>query len=161
MADIDSQGRHIRTERALARLPRAGAFYSYHHDRGSLYKGPGIETIKQAAGFFGVSLSAAAIRYSQVGNFPVAVIMAHKGKVLWSSISELFPYQYIGKNYPVNGYSEADAFFARKEIDLSPHSVLEDSWFQNDSNFRKERHPLIEQCLPMPGYNSVLTVVWL
>ncbi|MGO9480694.1 MAG: ImmA/IrrE family metallo-endopeptidase [Candidatus Kryptoniota bacterium] len=123
---------------------------------------PGIETIRQAAEYFGVSLSAAAIRYSQAGNFPVAVIMSrrkHGGQVSWSAVSESFPYQYIPKGYPVNGSSEASSFFKGDEIDTEPHEVFADSWFLDDRSFRKN-HSLLEQCLPMPNYDSVLTVVW-
>lgn len=122
-------------------------------------KEPGIETIKAAAEYFGVSLSAAAIRYSQAGNFPVAVIMVHKGKVSWSAISELFPYQYVGRGYPANGASEADAFFNGQEANLEPHTVLADSWFLNDRTFRHD-HMLVEQVLPMPNYHSLLAVIW-
>lgn len=122
-------------------------------------KDPGIEAIRKAAEYFGVSLSAAAIRYSQAGNFPVAVIMTHKRKVSWSSISELFPYQYVGKHHPVNSYSEAEAFYSGTKVDTAPHSVLADSWFLEDRSFRRN-HSLVEQILPMPNYNSLLAVVW-
>jgi len=130
-------------------------------------KAPGIETIKQAAEYFGVSLSASAIRYSQAGNFPVAVIMSCKGahnegRVSWSAISESFPYRYVGKGYKVNKFSEADKFFSQgsgKKMDLKPHRVLADSWFSDTRGFRPN-HYLVEQCLPMPNYDCVLTVVW-
>jgi hypothetical protein len=122
-------------------------------------KDPSIQTIREAAEYFGVSLSATAIRYSRLGNYPVAVIMVHNRKVSWSSINEFFPYQFVGKSY-VNFYSEAERFFGGQEVDTQPHSILEDAWFQNDRNFRKERHLLLEQCLPMPSYNSMLVVVW-
>ena len=122
-------------------------------------KDPGIDTIREAAEYFAVSLSAAAIRYAQAGNFPIAAIMAHRGRVSWSAISESFPYQFIGKSCQVNGSSEAYAFFRGEEVDTSPHTVLADSWFLNDRNFRR-CHFLTEQCLPMPNYKSILTVLW-
>ena len=37
----------------------------------------------------------------------------------------------------MNGSSEADNFFAEKEIDAKPHLVLADSWFLNDHNFHQ------------------------
>ena len=122
-------------------------------------KEPGVAVIKEAAEYFTVSLSAAAIRYSQVGNFPVAVIMSRNGKVIWSARSELFPYQFIGKGYRVNDASEADAFYKGKPMDPEPHPVLADAWFLENYNFRRG-HIMMEQCLPMPNYNSVLAVVW-
>jgi len=122
-------------------------------------KCPGIGTIKAAAEYFRVSLSAAAIRYSEAGNFPVAVIMVHKGRVSWSAISEIFPYQYVRRHYPVNSYSEAEAFYSGRDVNTEPHTVLADSWFLDDRSFRPN-HKLVEQCLPMPNYHSVLVVVW-
>ena len=121
-------------------------------------KTPSIETIKEAADYFNVSLSAAAIRYSQAGTFPVAVIMSRNGKVSWSAISESFPYQYIRKGRAVNSASKAHAFFAGKETDPEPHEVPADSWFPGDKNLRT-KHRLVEECLPMPNYKSVLTII--
>jgi hypothetical protein len=85
--------------------------------------------------------------------------MTHKSKISWSAISELFPYQFVGKNYSVNSYSEAEGFLTGKEIDTKPHTVLADSWFLEDHGFTPN-HILVEQCLPKPNYDSVLTVVW-
>lgn len=104
-------------------------------------KDPGIKTIREAAEYFGVSLTASAIRYPQVENFPDAVIISrrkHGGQVLWPAISESFPYQYIPIDYPVIGSSEATRSFMGEQVDTKPHDVLADSWFLNDFNFRRD-----------------------
>ncbi len=118
-----------------------------------------MELIKETAGHFNVSLTAAAIRYASIGKYPLAVIMSRDGKVVWNYINEYFPFKWIPNGYRVRKESAAYDFFAGNEVqtceDLMPAYV----WFGEDNRCRKEVY-LYEQNLVMKNYKSVLTLLW-
>jgi Zn-dependent peptidase ImmA (M78 family) len=120
---------------------------------------PGIEAIRDAAKYFGVSMTAAAIRYAGVDVFPVAVISSKHGKVLWSAISKSFRFQYIQRGQPVNEYSAAYDFFIGKDVSPEPQEILADAWFQNDKDFANGIF-MMEQTLVLKNYDALLTLVW-
>ena len=64
-----------------------------------------IEFIKETANYFKVSLSAAAIRFIEIGNSPSAIIYCVNKKVQWYSAHKLFPFKFISKAYDVPGES--------------------------------------------------------
>lgn len=121
--------------------------------------------ILEASECFRVSLSAAAIRYSQIGKTPVAVIMTQNGKVKWSKVNEIFPYQFIKKGNPVNQYSAVFDFYSGKELSKNTEEVSAEAWFLEDYDYLKLRRMgkdeyFKEQNIAMPSYNSVLTILW-
>lgn len=69
------------------------------------------ELLKSTANYFGVSLSAAALKYSEIGPSPTAIIMSVNGKVKWSRINKYFPFQWIPIGYEVNNNSYAYDIF--------------------------------------------------
>ncbi len=115
--------------------------------------------IKEAAGYFGVSLSAAAIRYAHAGPTPVAVILSCKGLVVWSCFSTGFPFKWIPGNHRVSKNSAAHAFFAGKMMRSEPELVLARTWFAEDIRCRRDAY-LWEQNVEMRYYQSVLTLLW-
>ena len=136
-----------------------------------------VDCILEASEKFRVSLSAAAIRYSQIGKTPAAVIMTHKGKVKWSNMNELFDFQFVKKGYPVNQYTAVYDFYKGKGLNkgITPveskslfHGASEvsaEAWFLEDYNYKRVRkmgkeYYLKEQNIAMPNYNSVLTILW-
>ena len=123
------------------------------------WNGEGIEVMKQMSEKFGVSLSAAGIRYTQVGKMPMAVIATKDDKVIWSSVSGYFPFRYIKWGQKVNSYSDVFVYNRGEVITKEPHEIMSNAWFQNDFNFVPEVW-LTEQNLVMPNYGMVLTVVW-
>jgi len=124
-----------------------------------IWQNDGIETIKSVSEFFNVSLSAAAIRYTEIGEMPVAVIMSRNKKVIWSSINKLFPFKYINTGQPLNSYSYAYDYFNNKELMSQPQEILSDAWFLNDFNY-KARTFLIEQNFVLKNYKTVMTILW-
>lgn len=118
-----------------------------------------MELIKEIAEQLGVSLTAAALRYTEIGRYPVAVIMSRDGKVAWSSINEYFPYKWIPKNYVVRQESSAYDFFAGKEVQTCDDLVPAHTWFSEDFKCPRDVY-LNEQNVVMPNYNSVITLLW-
>ena len=118
-----------------------------------------VKLLQNVANYFNVSLSAAAIRYAQLGNYPTVIIMSKNGKVAWSAINKYFTFKWIPNGYKVNPNSYAYDFYGGKEIPSEPEKVLADSWFLEDRSYRKDFF-LNEFNIPMKNYNAVLTVVW-
>jgi len=136
---------------------------------------PGIKLLKSAAEYFRVSISAAALRLAELGSYPMAVIMSTNEVVKWSNINKLFSFNWIPNGYKVNNNSFASDIFKQfKEVKnnkdncsdveincglLDCNEVLADAWFWEDRNYKKDYY-MFEQNIPMPNYNSVLTILW-
>lgn len=136
----------------------------YSEETGTIEKD--TSGIKSGAEKFNVSLTASAIRYSQAGKTPIAVIMSEKGKVKWRSINKHFPFIFIPKGYAVNSYSSANDFYTGKPLNTEPEEIRPEAWFQEDANYKKyrlsrEEITFWEQNIEMKKYNSVLTILWL
>lgn len=113
----------------------------------------------EIANYFEVSLSAAALRYAEIGSHPVAVIMSKDGVVKWSRINKYFPFKFIRPGSEVNNLSYAFEFYKGERIPIEADTILADAWFAEDFNYKKD-YTLCEQNIPMYSYNAVLTLVW-
>lgn len=118
-----------------------------------------MELIKEIAEQLGVSLTAAAFRYAEIGQYPVAVIMSRDGKVAWSCINEYFPYKWIPKNYIVRNESSAYDFFSGSDMQTCDDLIPAHTWFSEDKNCNETSY-LNEQNVAMPKYGAVLTLLW-
>lgn len=119
-----------------------------------------FELIKDIAKYFNVSLSAAALRYINIGEKPAAVIYTKNEVVQWSAISDYFPFKYIPGNYQINSSSAASDFFRGKEMNTTSTLIPANFWFKEDFKCKKSTY-LYEQNVAMPNYNAVLTLLWL
>ena len=115
--------------------------------------------LSDIADYFGVSLSAAAMRYAEAGNHPVAIIMSKDGVVKWSRINNYFPFKFIRNGSGVSSSSYAYEFYKGEKISDEVETILADAWFPEDFNYKKD-YFLFEQNIPMCRYNAVLTVLW-
>ena len=118
-----------------------------------------FEIIKEIAVRFNVSLTAAAIRYVEIGKFPVALIMSTDGKVKWSTTSQYFPNTWIPRGYAVRKDAAAYDYFNGKETQTCVDLVQASVWFGEDLRTREEVY-YNEQNIVMKNYNSVLTLLW-
>ncbi len=111
------------------------------------------------AEYFDIALSAAALRYAEIGNHPVAIIMSKDGVVKWNRINKYFTFHFIKNGSKINNLSYAYEFFNGEKIPDDPEEILADAWFAEDFNYKKD-YFLYEQNIPMYRYNSVLTLLW-
>jgi len=119
----------------------------------------GKKLLSESAEYFDISLSAAALRYAEIGSHPVAVIMSKDGSVKWSRINKYFTFRFIRNGSKVNNLSYAYEFFKGEKIPDEPEEILADAWFVEDFNYKKD-YFIYEQNIPMYRYNSVLTLLW-
>jgi len=119
----------------------------------------GKKLLSEIAEYFNISLSAAALRYAEIGNHPVAVIMSKDGIVKWNRINKHFTFHFIRNGSKVNDLSYTSEFFKGEKIPDDPEEILADAWFAEDFNYKKD-YFIYEQNIPMYRYNSVLTLLW-
>lgn len=120
-----------------------------------------VKLLQDVTKKFGVSLTAAAIKYAETGAFPTAVILSQNCEVKWTCINEYFPFKYIPKGYRVNSSSIAYEYFAGNEINTEPDIVTPDAWFREDFEYARNPNILLyEQNIVMENYKTVLTILW-
>lgn len=118
-----------------------------------------MELLKEISNQFGVSISAAGFRYAEIGKYPCAIIFSTEGEIKWKAINEYFPFQYIKYKSRVPNESAAADFFAGREMQTCEDLIEAKYWFPEDRKIERGVY-LFEQCFSMPGYNSVLTLLW-
>jgi len=114
--------------------------------------------VKRAAEHFRVSITASAIRYTEVGHIPLAVVMTQKRSVKWSAVSPNFPFQYIEKGKRISSDSYTYDYYNGENIP-DVEKINATAWFEKDRNI-DESARINEANIPMPNYNSVLTFLW-
>lgn len=117
-----------------------------------------IESIKETANHFNVSLSAAAIRFIEVGQFPSAIIYCINTKVQWYAAHKLFPFKFLTKAYDVPGESLALKLFNGVHTITERKLVRAKAWFNDDLKCNASTY-LFEQCISMPNYNAVMVLL--
>ena len=118
-----------------------------------------MDIIKDIANHFEVSLTAAAIRYTEIGKYPAAVILSKDGKVQWSTCNEYFPLRFIPKGYFVRKESIAYDYFKGNEVQTEYDMVPAHTWFSQDFKCPEDLY-FYEHSVVMKNYKSVLTLLW-
>jgi len=116
--------------------------------------------IEDTAKYFNVSLTAAAIRYSEVGTRECAVVLSKDGIIKWSSINKSFKYHFIRPKSKVNSLSCTSDFFKGNEIPNKEEEIPAEAWFNECFNIDK-KDKVYEYNVPMPRFNSVLSLIWM
>lgn len=116
--------------------------------------------LKDTAAFFNVSLSATAIRYTEIGHYPCAVVMTTNGVTKWKSISENFPHQFIRVGNKVSELSYTSDYYKGDNFPEEGEDIPARAWFREDYNLKDQEARLIELVIPYPSYNSALVVLW-
>jgi Zn-dependent peptidase ImmA (M78 family) len=84
------------------------------------------KVLSETAEYFDISLSAAALRYAEIGNHPVAIIMSKDGVIKWSRINKYFTFHFIKTGSKINNLSYAYEFFNGEKIPDDPEEILAD-----------------------------------
>lgn len=117
-----------------------------------------IEFIKETAKHFKVSLTAAAIRFIEIGNSPSAIIYCVNKKVQWYAAHNLFPFKFMSKGYDVPNESQAYKLFNGEHTITEKKLARAIAWFNGDLKCKTGTY-LFEQCISMPNYNAVMVLL--
>jgi len=112
-----------------------------------------MSLIKKLALKYGVSLTALAIKAIKNTDENVAVVFAQDGKIKWSFPSREFKREIITNN--IRQWSYAYDFFAEGKTNEVKDTVYSMAWLADGSDCES----VIEESLPMPNINSVITLL--
>ncbi|MCL6494213.1 MAG: ImmA/IrrE family metallo-endopeptidase [Ignavibacterium sp.] len=118
-----------------------------------------MDLIKQISEEFTVSLTAAAIRYAEIGQYPIAVIMSNDNLVQWAFINDSFPCRYLPVGSPVPKESNAWDYFNSDEMSTEEDLIQARCWFTEDFRCSQTTY-FYEQSIAIPVTKSVLTILW-
>lgn len=125
---------------------------------------PSIEHIVKLAEEFDTSLTATAIRYSQLTAEPVFVAFSQGGLVKWFWPSRFFQELkeelqiYIETQVRLSPESLAARVFSKGSSRAEAKQVPASAWLASDQ--LKPDASVLEQCIPMPRYSAVLSLLW-
>lgn len=124
-------------------------------------KEPSLHLVSELAAAFHVSLTATAIRYLQFCEEPCAVVFSKDGYMKWFQASQGFKELgfFIPAPGPLDAASLAGRFFRGYTIRETPRRITAACWFE-PGPYRPEA-TILEQSWAMPGYNAVLTLLWI
>lgn len=117
--------------------------------------------IKDIAAYFDVTISAAAIRYANIGQYPIATIFSENGLINGYFINEYFPYKKINKNKRINRETGAYKIW-NGQVDFNEQILIEPYYWFEDEILSKSKDSKIlwEQNVFLKYYNVVLTILW-
>lgn len=119
-----------------------------------------IALVSELSAYFSVSLTAAFIRYSRLGQFPMMLIFIEDGIVKWKMASGDFPFPYLKYGSRVPAWTVAGDFFNGKQLEQSPVKVDAIEWFPDDYKLRDRTDwKLWEQCFQVSN-NGLMVCLW-
>lgn len=120
-----------------------------------------LEVIKDISKSFDVSLTAALLRFAQVGTHEIMIVFSKDNIVEWSYRSDHFPKvaNRIRKGEPLPPTTVAGESFLKQNAKYTSVETLDfEDWFIYKD--WKPEWPLYEQCFYSDIYNYVVSVVW-
>ncbi|MCB2199045.1 ImmA/IrrE family metallo-endopeptidase [bacterium] len=117
---------------------------------------PKREVLNNLADKFGVSMTAACVRYAEVGSHPCVLFVSRAGEVLWYRASQDAVGKHLRRGDKVSSWSAAGQYYADGEMDESDDLVDYHAWFVDDD----EGQRIHETPIFMPAVNTVLSMVW-
>lgn len=119
-----------------------------------------VDLLKDTAAFFNVSLSATAIRYTEIGHYACAVVMTTNGITKWKAVSKNFPHQFIKVGNKVSELSYTSDYYKGDKFPEDGEDIPARAWFPEDYNLKDQEARIMELIIPYPSYNSALVVLW-
>lgn len=114
--------------------------------------------LEEITKYFNTSITSAAIRYTQIGHQPAAVILTQNGITKWAAFSKYFPFQFVPNNIRVKSLSTVYDFYKEGKRFFGPEEIRSEAWFEDAYDYGKPEF-LIEENVYMGNYDSVLTIL--
>ena len=103
------------------------------------WNGNAINLINQMAKTFNVSFTAAAIRYSTIGDKPIAVIASKENRVIWVNANKKMRYKYVKIGSEVHPESSASYIFNNGKTCSEIRCIEPEIWFSDDKSYKQNR----------------------
>lgn len=110
---------------------------------------------------FNTSITSTLLRYKDLGDYPMALIMVKKGVVEWSQFTADFPLSFLPKGSKVSPNTVVGDYFSRgNELEENPEKIPALEWFPEDFDIEKyENWEFYEQGFHV-AKDSVLVCLW-
>lgn len=120
-----------------------------------------LELLKEIAKYFDVTLTAAAFRYANIGQYPITVILSENGVIKSYFINEYFPYKTLKDSKKISKVSGAYKILNGDENFNEPILIEPYHWFdENILSNNKKIISLWEQNIFLKYYNVIMTILW-
>lgn len=120
---------------------------------------PSLHLLSTISKEFGSSLTATAVRFMHLSRRDCIVAYIRDGKIAWSWKKDGFTRAYLKRGQAIRRGSLAWELENNGATSIEPDSIEPDSWFSHlNYPFHGE---LQEHTIKMPGYNSLLTLLWI
>lgn len=122
---------------------------------------PTTSTIKDVADYFGTSITATAMRYVETSNDYCVFVLSEKNRIRWWRASQSFGDHdlWIENRTTLPSSSPAANFFRGEGVPVRPQRVDFNQWLGDLPHIHADE--VIEQAIPLPSYNQVISLVWL
>ncbi|ANE53137.1 ImmA/IrrE family metallo-endopeptidase [Flavisolibacter tropicus] len=119
-----------------------------------------LDLIQEVAAYFQVSMTAAFLKYKELGDYPLMVIFIEDGIIKWKQSSKDFPLQYLPLRSKVPVWTVAGDFFNGKGLEEKPELIDAIEWFPEDSRLRYNNNlKFYEQCFQVSD-NGLISCLW-
>ncbi|MDN3643614.1 ImmA/IrrE family metallo-endopeptidase [Lutimonas halocynthiae] len=114
--------------------------------------------IENLAKKYRVSLTASAIRFSDIGNHPIQIIFSVNNEIAWKWASKDFPYKYLAEgNSKIPEDSLAASYFKTGRGEKRTEDLSVGDWFKC-YKYEDEERNIYEHIIPFR--NMALSVIW-
>lgn len=117
-----------------------------------------FELVQELSKKYQTSVTATALRFADIGNHPIMVVLSWKGSIKWYWYSHDFPYKWLkhGKA-KVPDDTVAGEYYSKNRSPEKVQDVFAIDWFNYVREYDTYRK-FYEQCLFYKGY--VLSIIW-
>lgn len=119
---------------------------------------PSYDLIQSLTKTFGSSLTSTLIRYKDLTDESIAIVLSEDSIIKWAYSSEAFRY-FIESQIKLSQDSYAIEYFRGNDLPKEFQEVDRDVWF--DASNIKHHLEVRELSIPLPYYRQVLSVIWL
>jgi Zn-dependent peptidase ImmA (M78 family) len=122
---------------------------------------PTAPVLKGLAEYFGTSLTATALRFVEMSRDYCVFVISENNKIRWWRASESFGDHelWIENRTAVPRNSAAACFFRGEPVPPRPQRIDLRDWLGDLLSI--DGDTVIEQAIPLSGYNQVLSMIWL
>jgi Zn-dependent peptidase ImmA (M78 family) len=121
-------------------------------------KAPSYDLIQSLTVKFCSSLTSTLLRYKDLTDESIAIVMSENSIIKWASRSGEFKY-FIPSLTRLSPDSYAIEYFKGNDLPIEFNEVEKDTWF--DTAAIKHHLVVRELSIPLPFYRQVLSVIWL
>lgn len=125
------------------------------------HRRPTTIVLNDLCNYFSTTLTATALRYVETSDDYYVFVISENNRIKWWRASKAFGERdlWIENKSILPQYSAAVSFFRGETVPDSPQRVDFCDWFGHIPDI--DGDTVIEQAIPLPSYNQVLSMLWL